>query len=175
MIKADPIQMLVVLARTPGNGVPDTPLGLEETYFARDRFDPPLMYDNPAEDSDAITRNRIGLAKRRMPTVDHTFEDRKQAIQKRINRQIMLLNTVSAAHRAKFPNLDIYEPGSQEWALMELFDPKPTWGVDIVWAQYSIVYGKGVAHMAIGMGDPPRLSRLRGLLAAHCHWACKSV
>ena len=83
----------------------------------------------------------------------------------------MLLNTVSAAHRAKFPNLDIYEPGSQEWALMELFDPKPTRGIDIVQARCSIVYGKGVTYMAIGMGDPPRLLRIRGLLAARRHWA----
>ena len=160
MTKADPIQMLVVQARTLENGVPDTPLALEETYFALNRFDPPLMYDDPARDSDAITRNCLGLAKRRMPTVDHTFEDRKQAIRKQIDCQTRLLNTVSAAHRDKFPNLDIYEAGSQEWALMELFDPKPTRGIDIVWARCSIVYGKGVTHIAICMGDPPRLLRL---------------
>ena len=47
-----------------------------------------------------------------MITVDYTFEDRKEAIRKQIDSQTMLLNMVSAAHRAKFPNLDIYKPGS---------------------------------------------------------------
>ena len=51
--------MLVVLVRTPENGVLDTSLGLEETYIAPDIFDPPLIYDNPTEDSDTITRNHL--------------------------------------------------------------------------------------------------------------------
>ena len=169
--RAKPIRILIILARDPINEVPDTPLIGGQTYFPADRFDPPEEYDDPCEDSDALMRNRLGLAKRRMPTVDHAFEERKRLIRKRIKRQIELLNKISEAHRAKFPNLDIYEPGSEEWAQMQLFVPKLTCGVDIVNARRSVIFGKEVCHMAHAGGDNLRVSKLRGLLAACRHWA----
>ena len=116
-------------------------------------------------------RNRLGFQKRQMPTVDHAFEERKQSIRKRIKRQRELLKKISEAHQAKFPDLDIYEPGSEEWAQMQLFVPKLTCGVDIVKARRSVLFGKGVCHMAHTGGDNFRVSKLRGLLAARRHWA----
>ena len=93
MTKANPIRLLLVLHRN--DGTPDTPIArVPNPYFAPDRFEPAEVYDDPAEDSDALVRNHAGVASRRMPTKDHTYEERKYKIGKRIQRQQDLLRMV---------------------------------------------------------------------------------
>ena len=103
MTKANPIRLLLVLHRN--DGTPDIPIaGVPNPYFAPNRFEPAEVYDDPAEDCDALVRNHAGVASRRMPTKDHTYEERKYKIRKRIQRQQDLLRMVERSHRAKFPN-----------------------------------------------------------------------
>ena len=63
-------------------------------YFTPQHFDPPEMFDDETEDSDALIRNAAGVAPRRMPTKDHTFEERKWKIRQRIIRQKVLLSKI---------------------------------------------------------------------------------
>jgi len=75
MTNTKPIRLLIVLHRPPG-AAPVSPIltGLE-AWFPVDKFEPPLEYDDPIEDSDAIVRNIAGVGRCRMPTKDHTFEE----------------------------------------------------------------------------------------------------
>ena len=76
MTNSKPIRLLVVLHRDaagPPNTPPPHPL---EPYFPVDKFERPLEYDDHPEDSDALVRNIAVVARRRMPTKDHTFEER---------------------------------------------------------------------------------------------------
>ena len=99
MTKSKPIRLLVVLHRAAG-GPPNTfspnPL---EPYFPVDKFESLDEYDNPAEDSDVNMRNIAGVARRRMPTKDHTFEERKHKIRERIRRQQETPCAVKLEHR----------------------------------------------------------------------------
>ncbi|KAF8415920.1 hypothetical protein EV426DRAFT_706044 [Tirmania nivea] len=73
--KANPVRIMVVLYALDGREN-SLPLHSTAAFFAQDRFDPPNEYDDPAEDSDALVRVSAGVRKCRMPTKDHTFEQR---------------------------------------------------------------------------------------------------
>ena len=63
MTRAKPISLLIVLHKS--DGAPDTPVPTDPNpYFDKNRFAPVEMYDNPAEESDAVIRNAAGVASR---------------------------------------------------------------------------------------------------------------
>ena len=108
MTESKPIRLLFILHRN--NATPDSPrLDPTQMHFPENKFDPPELYDEHAEDTDAIIQDQAGVGQRRMPTKDNTFEERKYRIRKRIERQQELLRLIKRKHREKFPNLGIID------------------------------------------------------------------
>ena len=119
---AKPIRICFVLHRNDGN--PNSPLPGNDTYFPADKFAPPDLYDEYAEDTDAIIRDQAGVGQRRMPVTDAGFEERKYRIRQRIYRQQELLIKIKQKHRAKMaeiarrdrvPPVTIYDSDDEEF------------------------------------------------------------
>ena len=97
MTRAKPISLLIVLQKS--DGAPDTPVPTDPNpYFDKNSFAPVEMYDDPAEESNAVIRNAAGVASRWLPSWDHTFEECKYNIHNRIQRQRDALVAIKQAH-----------------------------------------------------------------------------
>ncbi|KAF8448514.1 hypothetical protein BGX38DRAFT_573894 [Terfezia claveryi] len=97
MTKAKPVRLLVLLHAVPPRA--NTPPARADPYFELDKFDPPNEYDDFTGDSDAIVRNAAGVGRRRMPTRDHTFEERNYELRGRVERR----QEVKSEHKRLFP------------------------------------------------------------------------
>ncbi|RPB21815.1 hypothetical protein L211DRAFT_851266 [Terfezia boudieri ATCC MYA-4762] len=86
---AKPIRIQVILYRDPDLVplVADSPPPDDGPYFAVDFLDAVEEYMAPAEDSDSLSRNLAGFAKRTFPRTQEGFEKRKLKIRMRIKRQ----------------------------------------------------------------------------------------
>ena len=168
--KANPIRLLLVLHRN--DGTPDTPIaGVSNPYFAPDRFEPAKVYDDPAEDCDALVRNHAGVASRRMPTKDHTYEERKYKIHKRIQRQQHLLRMVERSHRAKFPNEVIYYSDHKDWCFIHnLNNPIPKTGPQLVKARAVAPVGHRAVKWNLCFGVKHIRAKIQSLKAAQLKW-----
>ena len=168
--KANPIRLLLVLHRN--DGTPDTPIaGVSNPYFASDRWEPAEVYDDPAEDSDALVRNHTGVASRRMPTKDHTYEERKYKIRKRIKRQQHLLRMVERSHRAKFPNEVIYHSDHKDWCFIhKLKNPIPKTGPQFVKARAVAPVGHRAVKWNLCFGVKRIRAKIQGLKAPQLKW-----
>lgn len=164
---AQPIRLLLIMHRN--DGTRDTPG--PEPYFAEDQFDPPEMYDDPCEDSDALVRNAAGVAKRRLPTKDHTFEERKGRIRRRIRRQQQLLLNMKRAHKEKCPGAPIVDSEEEEFCYTRfLKNPVPTTGAQLVKARSVIHPGRRATNCNIYSGATRVVSKMRGIYAAQFFW-----
>ena len=170
MTKANPISQLLVLHRN--DGTPDTPIaGVPNPYFAPDRFEPAEVYDDPAEDSDALVRNHAGVASRRMPTKDHTYEERKYKIRKRIQRQQDLLRMVDRSHRSKFPNEVMHDSDHKDWYFIyNLKNPIPKTGPQFVKAYAVASIWRRAVKWNLSFGVKRIRAKIRGLKAAQLKW-----
>ena len=169
MTYANPIRLLLVLHHNDAR--PDTPLpDAGDKYFPEDHFTPE-MYDDPCEDSDAIVRNAAGVAARRMPTKDHTFEERKYRIRKRIRRQEELLRKVEASHREKFPNVGIIDSTHEDYCYIRMLtNPVPKTGAQLILARQVIPTGRRAMRLSLALRAPRLRSKLRGIRAAQFQW-----
>ena len=169
MTHANPIRLLLVLHRNDAR--PNTPLpDAGDTYFPEDHFTP-AMYDDPWEDSDAIVRNAVGVAAHRMPSKDHTFEERKFRIRKRIRRQEELLRNVEAAHIEKFPNVGIIDSTREDYCYIRMLtNPVPKTGAQLILARQVVPVGRRARRLSLAMRAPPLRSKLRGIRAAQTEW-----
>ena len=173
MTNSKPIRLLVVLHRDaagPPNTPPPDPL---EPYFLVDKFEPPLEYDDHPEDSDALVRNIAGVARGRMPTKDHTFEERKNKIRQRIARQQEIVRSVKLEHKGKFPGPPavIVDSEDEDYCYVRnLTNPKPTTGARIVQARQVIAAGRRATRLQRAMGVGRIVSKVSGINAAQYAW-----
>ena len=116
---------------------------LSSSYFALNKFQPPEEYDDSVEDSDALRWDAARVGQQRMPLKDHTFEERKLAIHRRIARQEVLLAMLTAKHHEAFLDLDIVDDKDPDWVyIMFLTNPRPNTGYRIVKAREVIPTGR---------------------------------
>lgn len=167
MTNSKPIRLLAVMHRI---GAPNSPPPVGATYFAVDKFDPPEEFDDPAEDSDALRRNAAGVAPRRYPTVDHSFEDRKLKIRARIRRQQELLSTMKRKHKEKFPNAGQVDSEDEGYAYVNLLRPKPDTGAKIVKARGVVRHSNRIYRMNIAVGATRGQAMVRAIRGAQNKW-----
>ena len=168
--KAHPIRLLFVLHQN--DGAPDTPLlNPADKYFPTDKFDPPEIYDEYAEDTDAIIRDQAGVGQRRMPTRDNTFEERKYRIRKHIERQQELLRLIKRKHREKFPNVGIIDSDHEDFCyIRHLKNPIPKKGPQLVQARAVAPVGRRATRWNITFEVRHIRAKVRGLNAAQMAW-----
>ena len=167
MTKAEPVRLLVILHRSTGANTPP----LSSSYFALNKFQPLEEYNDPAEDSDALRRDAARVGWQRMPLKDHTFEERKLAIRRRIARQEALLATLTAKHYKVFPDLDIVDDKDPDWVYIKfLTNPRPNTGHRIVKAWEVIPVGYRAWALQDAMGVPPMVATVRAIWAAQYAW-----
>ncbi|RPB21014.1 hypothetical protein L211DRAFT_851757 [Terfezia boudieri ATCC MYA-4762] len=141
-----PIRIQVILYRdsTLVPPVADSPPPDDGAYFAADFLDVAEEYMDPAEDSDSLSRNLAGFAKRTFPRTQEGFEERKLKLRLRIKRQKRALRVMKRKEREKFPAEDIYNSDSAEWNILEELDPQPENGREMVLARGAIAAGRMV-------------------------------
>ncbi|KAF8441924.1 hypothetical protein BGX38DRAFT_1144220 [Terfezia claveryi] len=104
-----------------------------------DPFIPRNEYEDFAEDSDANVHNVAGVRRRRMPTKDHTFEQRKYELRGRVDRQRETLSDIKKEHKHLFPNAGIIDSDDEDYCyILCLKRPKITYGPQLVKA-YQVV------------------------------------
>ena len=125
--------------------------------FAADFLDAAEEYLDPAEDSDSLSRNLAGFAKRAWPRKDGAFEERKMKIRKRIKRQRKVLQELKKKDREKFPDVDIYDSDSPVWDYVMDQDPPPQNGGEMVMATRAAAAGEAAAHsmLRLVLAAPP--------------------
>jgi len=167
MTNAKPIRLLIVLHRPPGAApVSPIPTGLE-VWFPVDKFEPPLEYDDPIKDSDVVVRNIAGVGRRRMPTKDHTFEERKYKLREWIVRQQELLRIVKQTHWEKCPNAPIINSDHEDFCyIRNLKRPKCNTGARIVKARAVIPAGRRATALNRAHGVGRIRSKVQGIAAA---------
>jgi len=140
---AKPICLLIVLHRSPSAApVSPIPTGLE-AWFSVDKFKPPLEYDDPIENSDAIVWNIVGVGRRRISTKDYTFEEQKYKLWERIARQQELLRTGKRTHQQKCPNALIIDSAHEDFCyIRNLKRPKCNTSARIIKAHAVIPAGR---------------------------------
>ena len=170
MTKAHPIRLLLILHRN--DGTRDTPEADPTVpYFKPQHFDPPEMFDDPAEDTDALIRNTAGVGARRLPIKDYTFEERKWRIRKGIQRQQLLLLRMKREHYLKFPNGGTIDSDHEDFCYQaHLKNPVPNNGHQLVKARQVLASGRQVTNAAIVIGVSRLLAKIRGLRAAQTAW-----
>ncbi|RPB18640.1 hypothetical protein L211DRAFT_853934 [Terfezia boudieri ATCC MYA-4762] len=134
---AKPIRIQVILYRDP-NLVPlvaDSSPSDDGPYFAADFLDAVEEYMDPAEDSDSLSRNLAGFAKRTFPRTREGFEERKLKIRMRIKRQKRALRAMKRQEQVKFPGEVIYDSGSEEWGIIQDLQPRPANGREMILAR----------------------------------------
>ena len=169
-----PIRLQVVLCREPGV-VPlkaDSSSPDDGDFFSLDFLNPPEVYNNPGEDSDAFRRNLTGYAKRTMPRTDEGFEDQKMAAQRRLKRvRVEGLDPVKEKYKEKFPDVYIIDSEDEDWKYIEALNPQPASGWEMISARsaaldgsmaYNIVMDATEDHNA----EVRRVAREAGFAAA---------
>ncbi|RPB18362.1 hypothetical protein L211DRAFT_854190 [Terfezia boudieri ATCC MYA-4762] len=145
-----------------GNAIPpatrlqtdeEVPLPDDGAYFAANFLDAAEEYMDPAEDSDSLSRNLAGFAKRTFPRTQEGFEERKLKLRLRIKRQKRALRVMKRKKREKFPAKDIYNSDSAEWNILEELDPQLENGREMVLARGLIAAGRTVM-LAMQVVDP---------------------
>jgi len=171
MTNAKPIRLLIILHRTP-SAAPVSPILTDlEAWFLVDKFEPLLKYDDPIEDNDVVVWNIVGVGRRRMPTKDHTFEERKYKLQERIARQQELLQTVKQTHREKCPNAPIIDSNHEDFCyIRNLKRPKCNMGARIIKAHAVIPAGRQATALNRAHGVGRIRSKVRGIAAAQFVW-----
>ena len=178
MTTAKPIRILFVLHRNDGN--PNSPLPGNDTYFPADKFAPSELYDEYAEDTDAIIRDQAGVGQHRMPVTDAGFEERKYRIRQRIYQQQELLIKIKQNHRAKMaeiarrdgvPPVIIYNLDDEEFPyIMYVQRPTANKGALLVQARAAGPVGRQARHLNLHVGVSRFRARARGLIAAQNAW-----
>ncbi|KAF8432800.1 hypothetical protein BGX38DRAFT_1146328 [Terfezia claveryi] len=79
------------------------------------KFIPRNEYEDFAEDSDTNLRNIIGVCRRWMPTRDHTFEQCKYELHRRVDRLQETLSDIKKEHKCLFPNADIIDSDDKDY------------------------------------------------------------
>ena len=167
MTKAEPVRLLVILHRSTGANMPP----LSSSYFTLNKFQPPEVYNDLAEDSDTLYRDTAGVGQRRMPLKEHTFKERKLAISRRIARQEALLATLTAKHHEAFPDLDIVDDKDPDWVYIKfLTNPCPNTGYTIIKAREVIPTGCRAWALQDAMGLPLMVATVRAIRAAQYAW-----
>jgi hypothetical protein len=153
LTSSKPVRIQVILHRDPNANpaVADSPPPDDGAHFAADFLDAPDTYLDPAEDSDSLSRNLAGFAKRVMPRKDEAFEERKMKVRKRIKRQKKVLRELKRKQREKFPNVDIYDSDSPMWDYMMELDPPPANGREMVVARGAAVAADATAQAMLGL------------------------
>ncbi|KAF8433171.1 hypothetical protein BGX38DRAFT_1146201 [Terfezia claveryi] len=96
-------------------------------------FIPRNEYEDFAEDSDANVRNVAGVHRHRMPTKDHTFEQRKYELRGRVDRQRETLSNIKKEHKCLFPNAGIIDSDDEDYCYIRYLKwPKITSGLQLV-------------------------------------------
>jgi hypothetical protein len=140
-------------------------------HFLEDTFDPPELYDEYAEDTDAIIHDQAGVGQCRMPIKDNTFEERKYRIRKRIERQQELLRLIKRKHQEKFPNVGIIDSDNEDFCYMRLLrNPVPKIGALLVKARDVAPVGRRATQRARANGAPCFRVKARGINAAQIVW-----
>ncbi|KAF8433155.1 hypothetical protein BGX38DRAFT_1146212 [Terfezia claveryi] len=107
-----------------------------------------------AKDSDANVRNVAGVRRRRMPTKDHAFEQRKYELRGRVARQQETLNNIKKEHKCLFPNAGIIDSDDEGYCYIRcLKRPKITSSPQLVKARQVVAIGRRAT----------RLNRLLGI------------
>ena len=159
---AKPIRLLIVLHQ-----VGQANIGPH--YFSLDRFDPPVTYDEHDEDSDAVVRNAAGVRQRRLPTTDHTFEQRIQQLRYREKRQSDLKNYVKSQHKQKYPDA-IHSDDEDFLYIAHLTSPEVNSGRAMLLARQVVPFARRALALNHGMGMGQIRSRARALRAAQFRW-----
>jgi len=171
MTNAKPIRLLIVLHRPPGAApVSPIPTGLE-AWFPVDKFKPLLECDDPIEDSDTVVWNIAGVGRHRMPTKDHTFEERKYKLWEQIARQQELLRTVKRTYQEKCLNTPIIDSDHEDFCyIRNLKRPKCNTGARIIKAHAVIPAGRRATALNRAHGVGRIRSKVRGIAAAQFAW-----
>ena len=168
-----PIWLLVVLqgdAAVPPNTPSHDPL---EPYCAVDKFQHPLEYDDHPEDRDALVRNVAGVACRRMPTKDYTFEERRYKTLQHIACQQEIIRSVQLAHKCKFPGPPVVIVDSEDedyCYIRNLRNHKPTTRAKIVTARQDIAARCRATRPQCAIGVGKIVIKVRGINAAQYTW-----
>ena len=170
-----PIRLQVILYRDPNANpvVADSPPPDDGDYFPADFLDAAEMYDEPAEDSDALRRNLAGVAKRAYPKTDANFEERKLKIRKRIKRQNRALLQMKAKHREMFPDAAIINSDDEDWFYLKGLRPKVQTGKQMVAARPAAAAGTAAAaaDLAANPNQTREAARVVGQIAADAEYA----
>jgi len=171
MTNTKPIRLLIVLHRPPSATlVSSIPTGLE-AWFLVDKFEPPLEYDDPIEDSDAVVQNIVRVGRRRTPTKNHTFEERKYKLREQIAKQQELLRTVKQTHREKCPNASIIDSDHKDFCyIRNLKRPKCNMGARIIKAHAVIPAERRATALNRAYSVGRIQSKVRGIAAAQFVW-----
>ncbi|KAF8441950.1 hypothetical protein BGX38DRAFT_1272390 [Terfezia claveryi] len=111
MSKSDPVRQWCYFILYPQEPIPPPSPSLLEL----EKFIPRNEYEDFAEDSDANVRNVAGVRRRRMPTRDHTFEQRKYELRGRVDRQQETLSDIKKEHKRLFPNAGIIDSDDEDY------------------------------------------------------------
>ncbi|KAF8447123.1 hypothetical protein BGX38DRAFT_1270597 [Terfezia claveryi] len=140
-------------------------------YFELEKFIPRNEYEDFAEDSDANVRNVAGVRRRRMPTKDHTFEQRKYELHGRVDRQRETLSDIKKEHKRLFPNAGIIDSDDEDYCYIRcLKRPKITSGPQLVKARQVIQSSpSGSRRQALTEEDEEDEDEETGLQPPHLH------
>ena len=108
-----------------------------------------------------------------MPTKDHTFEQRKHKIRRRIARQQQITRYVKLEHKHKFtvPPAVILDSEDEDYCyIRNPRNHKPTTEARIVKARQVIAAGRRATRLQRAMGVGRIVSKVRGINAAQYAW-----
>ena len=170
MTVANTYWILLILHRN--DGMADTPEPDPNIpYFALTHFDPPETSDDIWEDSDTVVRDAAEVGACRLPTKDHTFEERQYRIRQPIKRQQILLLQMKHAHQTKFPNVGIIDTDDEHhWYIQFLKNPEPKTGALLIKARQVVLGARLVRDAAEATGTSCIASRLRAPTSAQVNW-----
>ncbi|KAF8455730.1 hypothetical protein BGX38DRAFT_1267015 [Terfezia claveryi] len=167
MSKSDPVRLMVLLHSVPSRA--NTP-PRAHPYFELEKFIPRNEYEDFAKDSDANVRNVAGVRRRRMPTRDHTFEQRKYELRGRVDRQQETLSDIKKEHKHLFPNAGIIDSDDEDYCYIQcLKRPKITSGPQLVKARQVVAVGRRATRLNRLLGIRRVVSKVHGLNAAQYH------
>ena len=99
------------------------------------------VYDDPAENSDALRRNLAGMAMRTLNKTDENIEERKARSWERIRRQRRALRVMKTKHREKFAVANIYDSDAEVWEYIEDLNPPVRIGKQMIAARRTVEAG----------------------------------
>ncbi|KAF8420291.1 hypothetical protein BGX38DRAFT_1280238 [Terfezia claveryi] len=168
MSKSDLVYLMVLLHSVPPRA--NTP-PRAHPYFELEKFIPRNEYEDFAEDSDMNVRNVAGVCRRRMPTRDHTFEQRKYELRGRVDCQQETLSDIKKEHKRLFPNVGIIDSDDEDYCYIRCLKwPKITSGPQLVKACQVVAVGRRATRLNRLLGVRWVVSKVRGLNAAQYYW-----